>query len=52
MKLRFREWSDQVQYVIKTIQDNFVIDCIGLVYAETKTELSKPIEQGVVCYEN
>ena len=44
MKLSCREPSDQVWYVIKAIQDNVMIDCIGLVYAETKIELLRPIE--------
>ena len=52
MKLSFREQSDRVWYVIKTIQDNVMTDCIGLVYAETKTELSRPIESSAVCYED
>ena len=34
----------------KTRHDNDLIDCIGVVYVETKTELSGPIEPGVVCY--
>ena len=44
MKLSFREWSDRVQSMIKTIQDNVVTDRIGLVYAKTKIELLRPIE--------
>ena len=36
----------------KTRQDNDVIDCISMVYAETESELSGPIELGVVCYQN
>ena len=37
-------WSNQVRYVIKTRQDHDVIVCIGLVYAEVKTELLGPNE--------
>lgn len=40
-----------MQFVTKTRQDKDVTDCIGMVYAETKTELLGPIEQGMVCYE-
>lgn len=38
--------------MIKKRQDNYVTDCIGLVYVETKTELLGPIEPSVVYYEN
>ena len=37
---------------MKTRQDNDMIDCIGVVYAKTKTELLGPIKPGIVCYEN
>ena len=33
-----------VRFVTKFKQDNNVFDCIGVVYAEIKTELSWPIE--------
>ena len=36
---------------MKTRQDNDM-DCIGVVYAETQIEQSRPIEPGTVCYEN
>ena len=52
MKLSFHEWSEWVWSMIKTNQDNDVTNRIGLVYAETEIELSEPIEQGVVCYED
>lgn len=42
---------DRMQFVIKTRQDKDVTDCIGMVYAKTKTELLGPIEPGMVCYE-
>ena len=38
--------------MIKTRQGNYVIDCIGLVYIETKTELLRLIEPSAVYYEN
>ena len=37
---------------MKTKQDNDLIDCIGVIYAETKIELSGPIKLSVVCYQN
>lgn len=43
-KMSFRERSDRVQSVIKTIQDSVLIDRIGLVYSKTKTELLRPTE--------
>ena len=36
----------------KTKQDNNMIECLGVVYAETETKLSGPIKRGVVCYQN
>lgn len=36
----------------KTRQDNDRIDHIGLVYAETKIELLRPIKLGAICDEN
>ena len=36
---------------MKTLQDNDMIDCIGLVYAEIEAELSGPIWPSVVCDE-
>lgn len=36
---------------MKTMQDNDMIDCIGLVYAEIEVELSGPIWPSVVCDE-
>ena len=43
IKLRFHDWLDWVQFVIKTKEDNEMIDRIGLVYVEAETELSRPI---------
>ena len=37
---------------METKQDNDMIDCIGVVYAKTETELSGPIKSGAVCYQN
>ena len=44
--------SDLVQFVMKTKQDNDMIDNIGLVYIKTKIELSGHIWPGAVCDEN
>ena len=38
--------------MMKTRQDNDVIDCIGVVFAETETELLRTIESSAVCDEN
>lgn len=54
--MNFCDRSDRVQSLIKTRQDNGVVNHIGLAYIEIKIEieieLSRPIESGVVCYEN
>ena len=42
-KLRCHDRSNQVQFMTKTKQDNDVIDCISLIYVETKTELLGPL---------
>ena len=42
---------DMMQFVTKTRQDKDVTDCIGMVYAETKTKLLGPTEPSMVCYE-
>lgn len=52
MKLSFLDLLDWVQFVIKTIQENNVINHTSLVYVETKTELLRPIKLGMVCYKN
>ena len=38
--------------MMKTTQDNEVIDCIGVVFTEIETKLLRPIEPSVVCDEN
>ena len=38
-KLNFRGLFDRVHYVMKTRQDNDVIDCMGSLYTENNTEL-------------
>ena len=52
-KLKLKSWdlSDFVRSMMKTRQNNDVTDCIDVVYAETETELSGPIESGTICYE-
>ena len=49
MKVRYRDWLDQVQSMRKIRQDNDVIDHIRLVYSKTKIELLGPIIPGIVC---
>ena len=41
--LNCRDQSDRVSFVMKTRQDNNMIDRIGLVYAETETQMSGTI---------
>ena len=43
MKLSYRDRFDGVWSMMKTRQDNDMIDRIGLVKVETKIELSGPI---------
>ena len=52
MKLNYRDVSDRVQSVMKTSQDNNIIDYIGMVYAKNDTELSWPIGPDAVCFKN
>lgn len=42
-KLSYGDQLDWVRSVVKTKQDNNVINCIGMFYAEIETELSGPI---------
>ena len=42
-KLSCCDWLDRVRSLIKTRQDNDVIDHMGLDYAKTEIELSGPI---------
>ena len=43
MKLSYHEWSDRVQSMTKTKQDNDMTNHIGLVHTKIKMELSGPI---------
>lgn len=52
MILNCGDLSDRVGSMAKTKQDNNMIECLGVVYAETETKLSGPIKRGVVCYQN
>ena len=52
MKSSYNDLLDRVRSVMKTWQDIDVINRIGLVPAEKKTELLGPIWLGVVCDEN
>ena len=40
VKLNYRDWSEQVQSVTKTNQDNDMTNHINLVYAKIETKLS------------
>ena len=42
MKLNCHDRFDKVQYLTKTIQDNDVIDPIGVVYGEIRIEGCEP----------
>ena len=43
-------WSIEPGWSVrKTIQDNDMIDCIGLVYVENDIKLLKPIKPGMIC---
>lgn len=52
MKLSYHEQLNQVHSVMKSRQDNSMIDRIGLVYVVTKIELSITVWLGVVCDKN
>ena len=43
---------DRVWFMMKTRQENNVLDCISLAYAKTETKLPKPINSTTVCDEN
>ena len=51
-KLNFRGLFDRVHYVMKTRQDNDVIDCMGSLYTENNTELLWLIILSNVCDKN
>ena len=51
-KLSYRARSNHVWSMKKTRQGNKIIDHIGMVYAKTETELSRPINTGTICNEN
>ena len=50
--LNYRDRLDQVSTVTKTRYENYVIDCIDMVYAKNKTDLSWSVEQGTIYDEN
>lgn len=43
-KLSFRDWLNLMRFVIKSSQDNNMINHIGLVYTETETEPIGPVK--------
>lgn len=51
-KLRCCDWLDLVRSVIKTRQDNNMIDRIGMIYVEDETKLLWLMGLGVIYYEN
>ena len=51
-KLSCHDWSNRVQYVMKTRQDNSVIDYTSAVYVKNETELLWQIGLHVFCDEN
>ena len=52
MILYCHDRSNHIQPTMKTRPNNKVTDHIGMVYIETKTELSVPTRLGAVCDEN
>lgn len=51
-KMSYHNRSNRVWSMIKTRQDNNVIDRIDLVYAEIETERLGPIALSTICDEN
>ena len=51
-KLNNHDRSNRVPTVMKTKEDNNVIDHIGLVYIGNDTELSGPIKPSAICDKN
>ena len=52
LKLNCQDLSNRVQFVMKTRQNNDLIDHPSAFYVENDTELSLLIESGVNCDEN
>lgn len=52
MKLNYHDQSDWVWSVMKTSEDNDMIEHICLVYTEIEIELSRIILPGAICDEN
>ena len=50
--MNYREWSNQLQYVMKTRQDDDISDHTSVVYDGNKTKLPCPIELCAICDEN
>ena len=50
--LNYHDWLDWVANVTKTIQDNYVTDYRGLIYAKNETKLWWLIESCPVYEEN
>ena len=41
LKLNYWDLSDRVQFVIKTRQENYMIDCTGMIYAKNEGGLCR-----------
>lgn len=50
--LKYHDWSDQVQFMTKTKEDNDMIDHIGVVYVENDDKLPWSIWSSVDCNQN
>ena len=48
-KLNYQDLSNLMRSMMKTRQDNNVIDYTGVVYIENKTKLSWPIKTSAIC---
>lgn len=52
MKLSCHDCLDRDLSIMKTRQDNSMIDRTGAIYAKNNTELSRPIRSGAGCDKN
>ena len=52
MIMIYCDWLNQVQFMMKTREDNNVIDCTGAVYTKREIELLWSIRFGADNYEN
>ena len=52
MKLSCCDWSNQVRFVTKTREDNYVTNHVGLIHIKIETKLLGPIWPYAICDEN